>query len=174
MSEAEDKILLCLNAFSCRAMQVLLAARYKAGKRGANLIEVGDLLFGMVLEDRSMMGDLLSDLLGGHDHTPIPPLRSHNPFFSLETAGELINRIENLLPQAEPIIHTIEVPLSLDLERAFDGAKDVQNLFHHKQIEPLHLLAGVLTQESSQHFKLLQEVGITKELVLQRLRAKEG
>ncbi len=174
MSEADDRILACLNSFSSRAMQVLLAARYKAGKRGASMIEVGDLLFGVVLEDRSMMGDLLSDALGGQELTPVLPLPFHNPFFTSETAGELLNKIKNLLPQSEPVSHTIEVPLSLDLERAFDGAKDVQNRFHHKQIEPLHLLTAVLTQESGQPFKLLQEVGVTKELVLQRLRETES
>jgi len=47
-------------------------------------------------------------------------------------------------------------------------------MFHHKQIEPLHLLAAVLTQEMTQHSKLLQGLGITKELVLQRLRGTEG
>jgi hypothetical protein len=174
MGEPDDKTLTRLNAFSTRAIQVVFAARFKAGQRGANMIEVGDLLLGMVLEDKGMIGNLLSNMHGGPGLTSPLTLPSHSPFFSPEAAGELLTRIETLLPQSEPISHTIEVPLSLDLERAFDGAKGVQDMFHHKQIEPLHLLAGVLTQESSQHFKLLQEVGITKELVLQRLRAKEG
>ena len=49
MSEDDDKIVTHLNAFSNRSMQVVLAARYNAGQRGANVIELGDLLLGMVL-----------------------------------------------------------------------------------------------------------------------------
>jgi hypothetical protein len=173
MSEADDKILIRLNAFSMRAIQVVFAARYKAGQRGANIIEVGDLLLGLVLEDKGMMGNLVSSMHEGKRPTSVLPLPSHSPFFSPQAADELLTRIENLLPQSQPIGHTIEVPLSADLERAFDAAKEVQDAFHHKQIEPLHLLAGVLT-ESSQLVKPLQELGITKELVLQRLKAAES
>jgi hypothetical protein len=55
MSEADDKIVAHLNAFSIRAILVVLGARLKAGQRGAIMIEVGDLLLGMIMEDQGMI-----------------------------------------------------------------------------------------------------------------------
>ena len=170
MSEADDKILKHLNVFSARARQVVFAARLKAGQRGGGMIDVGDLLLGMVLEDQGMMGNLLSNAQEGLGPTTALPLPSHSPFFPTGTASELMTRIEELLPKSEPIGHTVEVPLSPELQYAFDGAKDLQNMFRHEQIGPLHLLAAVLADESSQYTKLLQNVGITKAQVLKKLK----
>ena len=174
LTEGYNKIVAHLNAFSIPAMQTLFAARFKAGQRGANVIDVGDLVFGIVLEDQGMVGNLLSNMQGAQEFIHVLPSPSHSPFFPPATAGDILTRIENLLPQSEPYTHTLEVPLSPDLERSFDGAKDVRNMFHHNQIEPLHLLAAVLSQESSQHVKLLREAGITREMVMERLRATES
>jgi Clp amino terminal domain, pathogenicity island component len=174
LTDADDKILAHLNAFSISAIQTLAAARVKAGQRGSNVIDVGDLLFGIVLEDQGMMGNLISEMHGTQGSVQVLHSPSHSPFFPPATASDILTRTESLLPQSEPFTHTIEVPLSPDIERTFDGAKDVRNMFHHKQIEPLHLLAAVLSQESSQYVELLREAGITREMVMERLRAAEG
>jgi hypothetical protein len=47
-----------LDAFSTRARQVVFAARFKAGERGAEAISVDDFLLGLVLEDQGMLGDM--------------------------------------------------------------------------------------------------------------------
>src|SRR5579872_4418814 len=155
-------------------MQPLFAARFKAGQRGANAIEMVDLLFGIVLEDQGKMEELLLNTHGAQDsirglHSP-----SHKPFLPSAAAGDILTGIENLLPRSEPYAHTIEIPLSPNIERIFDGADDVRNMFHHNKIEPLHLLAAALSQESSQPTNLLREAGITREMVIARLRATEG
>jgi ATP-dependent Clp protease ATP-binding subunit ClpA len=172
MNESDDKILAYLNAFSTRALHVVVAARLKAGKRGAKNIEVGDLLTGIVLEDNGMVGNLLSEMHG--EQKSVLRLPSHTALFPSEAAGELLARLEKLLPQSEPIGHTIDLPLSPNVEHVFDSAKDVQSTFQHKQIQPLHLLVAVFTQDSDQYIKLLHEVGITKELVVESLRATES
>ena len=174
LTETDGKILAHLNAFSIRAMHTLFAARFKAGQRGANVIDVGDLLFGIVLEDQGMMGILLPNMHGTEDSIPELPSPPHSPFLPPATAGDIVTRIENLLPKSEPYTHAINVPLSADVERTFDEAENVRSMFHHKQIEPLHLLAAVLGQESNQHVKLLRETGITREIVMERLRATES
>jgi len=174
MSETDDKIVAYFNTFSLRAIQVVMAARYKAGQRGAKMIEVGDLVLGIVLEDNSMMGTLFSNIDEEQRTASVFPIPSHPPFFPAETASELLTGIQNLLPQFEPIATTIEVPLSLGIVHVFDGAKEMESMFHHKQIHPLHLLEAVLTQDLGTLGKLLQEVGITKELVVERLRTTEG
>ncbi len=170
MTEADDKILGHLDAFSARAMQALFAARLKAGQRGASAMEVADLLLGLIMEDQGTIGGLLPDTHGRKEFIPLP-IPSHSPFFSSEAAGMLLAKIEAQILPAAPIPHTKDVPLSPELERTFDRARDVQNMFHHEQIGPLHLLAAVLAEESSQQTKLLQDVGITKEHVFRTLKA---
>lgn len=157
-----------IDAFSMRAKQILFAARFSAGERGANVINVEDFLFGLVLEDQGMLEkNLFSKLDDGHGALRnMAP--SHLPFFSQEEAKNLVTSIEALQTQSKPIGLSAEIPLSPALERAFGSAKDFQITFHHSQIEPLHLLAGILTEESSQSVKLLQEFGITREKVLQQ------
>jgi hypothetical protein len=131
------------------------------------------LVLGMVLEDNRMMETLFSNIDEGQNPASVFPIPSHLPFFSAETAAELLTRIQNLLPQSEPIANTIEVPLSSEIVLVFDGATEMQSMLHYKQIQPLHLLAAVLTLDLGQLGELLQEVGITKELVLERLRTTE-
>ena len=156
-----------IDAFSMRAKQIVFAARFSAGERGANVINVEDFLLGLVLEDQGMLEKhLFSKLDDGHG-TFLSMAPSHLPFFSQEEAKNLVT-IEALQAQSKPIGLSAEIPLSPALERAFGSAKDFQITFHHSQIEPLHLLAGILTEESSQSAKLLQEFGITREKVLQQ------
>jgi ATP-dependent Clp protease ATP-binding subunit ClpA len=142
----------------------------KAGERGANLIEVEDFLYGLVLEDQGMLGENVFSKL----HDGLGTLRnnapSHFQFFSQEVAKRLVTRIEILLPQLKPVDLSTKLALSPALERAFGSAKDFQAQFNHSKIEPLHLLAAILTEESSQGVRLLQEFGITQQKVLEQLR----
>src|ERR1700674_4873354 len=115
--------------FSMRARQVVFAARMKAGQRGAPMMDVGDLLLGMLIEDQGMMASVLPSIMTeGQGATSLVPLPAQTPFFPLGAANELLNRIEKLLPQSKPIAQTVEIPISPDLKRVFDGAKDVQSM----------------------------------------------
>lgn len=64
MSEADEKTLRHLNAFSTQAMQALAAARLKAGQRGAGTIELDDLLLGLIVADQDLWANLLPDARG--------------------------------------------------------------------------------------------------------------
>jgi hypothetical protein len=156
--------------FSMGARRVVFVARLKAGQRGAAMIDLGDLLLGILLEDQGMIGSFFPIMTEGRGPAPLELFPSHTPIFPLGAPDELLEKIEKLLPQSKPVAKTIEIPISPDLEGAFDGAIHIQNTFNHKRIEPLHLLAAVLTEESNQHVKLLQDFGITKEQVLKRLK----
>jgi ATP-dependent Clp protease ATP-binding subunit ClpA len=158
-----------LDAFSMRAKQIVFAARFKAGERGANLIDVEDFLFGLVLADQGMLGRNLFSKLHDGLGTLLNRAPSHNPFFSQEEAKNLLTSIEALQTQSKPIDLSTEIPLSPVLKRAFRSAKEFQANFHHSQIELLHLLAAILAEESSQCVKLLQEYGITRDKVLEQL-----
>ena len=170
MSEADEKTLRHLNAFSTQAMQALAAARLKAGQRGAGAIELGDLLLGLIVADQDLWATMLPEMREGDRLIGSPP---HTPFFSTEVASKLLNGIEAVLPRSEPVGHTIEVPLSHEVQLAFDEAERIQKTFLQRQIEPLHLLAAVLAQEESQCVKLLLTEGITKELILRKLKAPD-
>ena len=50
-----------LENFSIRARHVIFGTRTKAGRRGAEALDVGDLLFAIVLEDQ----DMTRELIGG-------------------------------------------------------------------------------------------------------------
>jgi hypothetical protein len=51
--------------------------------------------------------------------------------------GKLLNGVAALLPYSEPIGHTVEVPLSHEVQLAFGEAQRVQKTFLARQIEPL-------------------------------------
>lgn len=163
-----------IDPFSMRAKQIVFAARFKAGARGASLIEVEDFLVGLVLEDQGMLGQTVFSKLHDGRGTLLNNSPSHIPFFPEEVAKNLVTRIDELLPQIKPVGLSIEIPLSSGLKRVFGSAKALQDQFPHGQIEPLHLLAAILTEKSSHCAKLLQEFGITPEKVMDRLGGAGG
>jgi hypothetical protein len=44
-----------IDDFSARARQITFAARFKAGERGAKMIDIDDFLVGLVLEDQGLL-----------------------------------------------------------------------------------------------------------------------
>jgi hypothetical protein len=164
-----------LDSFSSRSKQIVFAARIKAGERGASTIDIDDLLVGLVLEEQGMMEKgLYPNLPEGTVHfvNQAPP---HNPFFSPEAANDFLAKIEGILPRSAPVGTSTEIPLSSAAVHAFKSAEEIQTRFRHSQIEPLHLLAALLTEGSSPGVKLLQDSGITQEKVLLKVgRATEN
>ena len=162
------------DALSMRARQIVFAARFTAGARGANLIEVEDFLLGLVLEDQGMLGQTVFSKLHDGQGTLLNKAPSHPPFFTEEVAKNLVTRINELLPQMEPVGLSTDIPLSPALERAFDSAKAFQSQFPYGPVEPLHLLVGILREESGHSTNLLKEFGITTEKVIEQLGGSGG
>jgi ATP-dependent Clp protease ATP-binding subunit ClpC len=158
-----------LDNFSERARQMVFAARFKAGERGANMIETDDLLVGLVLEDQGILEKTVFSMFFEGQGMPANTAPPHIPFLSATVAQDLLAKLEKGLLRSQPIALTTEVPLSPSLKHVFNSAKDVQTRFRHNQIEPLHLLAAILAEESGQGVKLLQDSGITHEKVLRAL-----
>lgn len=154
-----------LDSFSMRARQVVFAARFKAGERGAKMIDTDDFLVGLILEDqRAMAKTVFGKIHEGQ--AVVSKVPSHIPFFSSKIAEDLLTKLESRLPQSQPVATNVEMPLSPSLKRVFDSAKAHQTRLEHSEIEPLHLLAAILTEESSRGVKLLHDSGITQEKVL--------
>jgi Clp amino terminal domain, pathogenicity island component len=153
--------------FSTRARQLVFAARFKAGERGAAVVDTDDFLVGLVLDDQGL---LLKGLFPDVEENAFvgkgPP---HVPFFSHKLAEDLLTKLEKSLPRSQPVPETTEIPLSSSLERVFDLAKELQPQFRHSHMEPLHFLAAILKEDSSEGAKLLRRSGVTLENVLSKL-----
>jgi hypothetical protein len=158
-----------LDKFSTRARQIVFAARLKAGERGASTIDTDDLLVGFVLEDQGILEKTVFSTMFEGQAIPVNRAQPPIPFLSKIVAEDLLANLGKDRPQSQPIALTTEVPLSPSLERVFSSAKDFQTRFRHNQIEPLHLLAAILAEESGQGSKSLRELGITYEKVLRAL-----
>lgn len=156
------------DVFSLRSRQIVFAARFAAGERGADIIDVDDLLVGLVLEDQGLLTDVLSRLHG----EPIAfagSAESHTPFFPQKTAQDLLTRMQKHLPRSRPTSPTTSASVSPALRRVFDSAKAFQSRLQGNHIEPLHLLAAILTEGSSEGAASLQGCGLTCEKVLRAL-----
>ena len=162
-----------LDSFSMRARQVVFAARFKAGERGAKMIDTDDLLVGLILEDQRVVAKTIFPTIHEGQGTVVNKVPSHIPFFSSKMAEDLLTKLESRLPQSQPVATNVEMPLSPSLKRVFDSAKALQTSLQHSEIQPLHLLAAILREESI-GVKLLQDSGLTEETVLLKLGGAPG
>lgn len=156
--------------FSVRARQAVFAARFKAGQRGADKMEVGDLILGLILEDQGGIQALFTAMHEGQEATPVLPHPIHSPFLLPGTANKLVAEIEALLPRAAAFPHTQELPVSSELEHIFHAAEEVPKCFGQDQIGPLHLFLAIVAGESSRYTKLLEAEGVTADTVSNKLR----
>jgi hypothetical protein len=56
--------------YSKQALQLVFAARKKAGLRGSDALEVGDLVVAFILEDQGKIADLMGGNVFGLDSHP--------------------------------------------------------------------------------------------------------
>jgi hypothetical protein len=159
--------------FSTRALQVVFTARVTAGERGADALDVGDLVTALLLEDQNRIRSFLAGALGaegGEDSMQL--FEPHAEFFSAESASDLLVGVEGLLSHSSPIPTSADMPVSPNLSRVFELTEQLRNNLHHKQVHPLHFLAAILDDNTSEFGNLFGRAGITQETVLARLEGK--
>ena len=154
-----------LENFSDRSKMVIFLTRKDAGRRGATALEPGDLLEAIINEDQ---GELAKRFVGAV--TRSGPIREPEPFFSAEVASKALLRLHNILPQQEPVVDSVDMAMSPSLQHILNAAKTIAGTLHHSQVQPLHLVAAILAEESSGPAEILREAGISKESVIQALR----
>ena len=154
--------------YSMRAIRVIFAARYKAGERGSDVIDVGDLVVGLVLEDQGKMGDVLFQPSPGD--VVIDELDAHPPFIQPEAAARLLLTVDNIITHSTHASTRGDLPVAAGLQALFKVAEEIREELGHERIEPLHLMAGVIREESGLFPNELQAVGITQDLVMAKLR----
>src|ERR1035441_7534940 len=112
--------------FTEKARRAVFFARYEASQHGTPYIETPSLLLGILKENRELMARLLRT---GTEEYP-----------------QLIADVEALFPKFSGKISTsVDLPLSRVAKLALNCAAEEAGRRHHKAIDPLHLLWGLLT-----------------------------
>src|ERR1035441_9357911 len=141
--------------FTEKARRAVFFARYEASQHGTPYIETPSLLLGILREDKDLMARLLPTGAGG--------------------LLRLIADVEALFPEfsGEKISTSVDLPLNHVAKRALNCAAEEAERRHHRAIEPLHLLWGLLTAGGPEP-ACLESHGITLEAVNRDLAWKAG
>lgn len=151
--------------YSERARQVFFLARWMSGQRGSNMVEMDDLVMALVKEDQGGFAATLSGI-PQFQHFKAPP---HKAYLDADLANDLLRKIGAILPRSEPFPLDAEIPLSGAVKDALGKAGELSSA--GKQLEPLHLLAAVLsTEEPSKGIGFVREAGITLTKVLEDMK----
>jgi ATP-dependent Clp protease ATP-binding subunit ClpA len=157
--------------FSERARRLIFFSRKVAGERGAAAIEVEDLMQALVLDDRADYAKVFPEsAVPGAARMELP---THRPFFTAEVAAEVQRKLEPLLPNAGPVRGSLDMPVSPALVRILKAVKDRSKESHDGQVEPLHLLAEVLSDDTSAVADVLKQAGVTQEAVAAAIESGE-
>jgi Clp amino terminal domain, pathogenicity island component len=154
--------------YSDRARQILFLARVESGERGAEMIDVDDLLAALIMEDQSIRSQALLKLMSA----PGLPFEPHTAFLPAEVAARILVGIQDALPRGQAIPTSADMPISPALSELLGVANDLQQKFQSKQVTPLHLLAAVLAG-STKGVLSLRDAGITEETVIDAIRKEE-
>ena len=92
--------------YSKRAKRVIFLARLEAGTRGAQAIELDDLLLALIGEDQNKIPDALEPL--GRTG-PVVGWDPHEPFLSSDAATSLLETTRQALPRSKPVVNSMEM-----------------------------------------------------------------
>jgi hypothetical protein len=162
------------------------------GERGAAAIGVEDLMQALVLEDQAEYARVFpKSAVPGAARMALP---AHRPFFTAEVAAEIQRGLEPLLPNAAPVPGSVDMPLSEALKELFataiklgedlrgEPARSSRTQVGHParpsriqvgHVEPLHLLAAALSDETSATAEVLKQAGIANEAVIAAIKSGE-
>jgi hypothetical protein len=155
--------------YSERSLQVIFLARLESGARGAEMIDVDDLLAALIVEDQNKTPEFL-EILGRSGR--FIGSTTHQPFLPPNVATSLLESIQRSLPWSEPIPTSADMGISPALGKALAAAGDLREKLQSKKVTPLHLLAALLAG-SHNRVQALQEAGVTEEEVLDAIRRED-
>jgi ATP-dependent Clp protease ATP-binding subunit ClpC len=147
------------NLYSKRAKRVIFFARREAGARGAEAIELNDLLLALIIEDQDKLPD---GRIAGWEH---------EPFLPSNAATRLLESIRGTLPRSKPVATSVEMPVSSELGETFAAASQLREKLQSKEVTPLYLWA-VLCAGANKPW-VLQDAQITEEKILEAIREED-
>lgn len=163
-----------LEDYSLRVHRALFLARLKAGQRGADAIELGDLLVALLIEDQGGFHKALADFHGRRNSTAQADPWPHQPFLPSELANGLLAQVEALCTRSQPVPAASDMPLSEAVKRVFTASASLRDELKQTKVEPLHLLAAVANDQSSRGAEVLRQAGITREKIINAMQQEEA
>jgi hypothetical protein len=162
------KIVAVFDSYSIRAKLILFLARLESGTRGAEMIDIDDLLAGLIIEDQNEIPSALGTLGPGE----LMVLPKHEPFLPSETSTRLLESIHQSQPRSQSIPHSRDMPLSSSLRETLAAANDLARELQSKEVTPLHLLAALI-RGSHWRVQPLRDVAITENEVIKAIRTED-
>jgi ATP-dependent Clp protease ATP-binding subunit ClpA len=157
------------DSYSLRSKLVLFVARLESGARGAEMLDLDDLLTALIIEDQNGIPSAVARLGMTGELMAFP---KHQPFLPPDTASSVLESIRESLPHSQAVPQSTDMPISSALQEALAAAIDVGKKLHSKEVTPLHLLAALM-QTSQKGARALREAGITEEEVLRVIQKEE-
>jgi len=154
--------------YSDRARRIIFVTRAIAGRRGAAALEPEHLIEGLVVEDQGKIAEALG-VPREHMMQGLNPSRS---FLSPETAAEILRRLQLAATKSDAIPDSIDMPMSSALGRTLKSAMALKEELKQQRVEPLHVLAAELSQDSKAA-EILKDLGITTEAVIAAIKSGE-
>ena len=154
--------------YSDRARRIIFVTRAIAGRRGAAALEPEHLIEGLVVEDQGKIAEALG-VPREHMMQGLNPSRS---FLPPETAAEILRRLQLTATKSDAIPDSIDMPMSSALGRTLKSAMALKEELKQQRVEPLHVLAAELSQDSKAA-EILKDLGITTEAVIAAIKSGE-
>jgi hypothetical protein len=136
-----------------KARRAIFFGRYEASRYGSPYIETEHLLLGLLREDRTLT-------------KWFPGVSNVEPGIRAE--------IEKGTTQGKWIPTSVEIPLSEECKKVLFLAAETSERLGHDQIEPEHLLIGILRVETSRAAQILVARGLKPGPILERIGKATG
>jgi len=138
-------------AFTETAKQSLFMARYEASQTGSSAIEVEHLVLGV----------LRANLQLGWKFFP-----------SRNDTGNARQRIQREIPKGKSVSTSVDIPLSLHCQRVVSYATAEAERLGDKGIGAVHLLLGIMRENTSAAAGILRDYGVTIERLEEAAQGK--
>jgi hypothetical protein len=159
------------DSYSIRARQVIFLARLESGARGAERIDLDDLLTGLIVEDQNLIPSALARLGMDGKFMDTP---EHQPFLAPDAATRVLENIHRSHPPSQPILQSTDMPISSSLEETLAAASELKKGLQSKEVTPLHLLAVTIRgSHSGTGIEALRDAGVTEEEIVNAIRRED-
>ncbi len=161
--------------YSERTRQVLFLARAKAGIRGSPAMEIGDLIWGLVVEDQMGFAQALSltpEFSVGSLRS-VPTVQPAPRFLAASASERILQQLESALKCSSPNPPEAEVRMSSAVKQTLGLARTLlQENRGHSVLTPLHLLAAAVASPD-RCAAILRAEGVTQEQVIRQLHKRK-
>jgi ATP-dependent Clp protease ATP-binding subunit ClpA len=136
-----------------KARRAIFFACYEASNYGSPYVETEHLLLGILREDRRLA-----------------------TWFPEESniQANIRSEIEKRITPGERISNSVEVPLSSECKKVLNLAAETSERLAHHEVEPEHILIGILRFETSLAAQILFASGLKADPILARLANTPG